>query len=119
MRAPILRNSPATATAAVKAINAAANAKPAKPISLDRKVFDALMTKLVKMAKTNAPQASGLVDLITELNKKGSIELNFNSGPIAYAQDNEFKQRMNEVKEVLNSNAVRNDNKKVDTMMAK
>lgn len=104
--------SPATqATAALKQITAAANKSPTKPINLSLTVFNALASKLEKLAKTDAPKASGLVDLMEELHGKGLIAIAGNAGPLPFAAANAWKSGMNSIKEVLNNNAAAFDDK--------
>ena len=107
----------AKATATLKKITQAAIETPRRPIALTRDVAQALQKKLVALAKKDPPKASGLVDLMEELNKKGLVLLNYNTGTMPWGNNNEWSMMMNAVKTVLNNNAVSFDDKPLSPLM--
>lgn len=91
---------------------AAADSLPQRPIEItSMQTFDALKSKLVKMAHSDPAKASGMYDLLAELNEKNLISLNFNAGPLGHARDVMWGNMMNAIADVLNANAVEGDDK--------
>lgn len=106
------------ATNVLKQVTAAANKLPTKPIEISSyKLLDTLGKKLVDLAKKDPPKAAGLVDLLEELKGKGLISMNFNTGPVMHAGGNAWRQMMNDVKTVLNNNAVTTDDRPLSPLM--
>ena len=105
------------ATATLNAITKAAVSTPRKPIVLNRDVAQALEKKLVALAKRDAPKASGLVDLMQELKDKGLITVTYDKDTMPIGNSNAFNIMMNNVKTVLNNNAVSFDDKPLSPMM--